>query len=49
MVYVMNCDARGSELRGLGADLWTIRAESYPTRGAIVPLGTVHAKGCGGG
>jgi hypothetical protein len=33
----MNCDARGSELRGLGVDLWRIRAASYSTRGATTP------------
>jgi hypothetical protein len=26
MIFVMNCDARGRELRGLGADLWRTRA-----------------------
>jgi hypothetical protein len=40
-----NCyglDARGSELEDLGVELRRIRAESYSTRGATVPAGTVH-------
>jgi hypothetical protein len=35
---------RGRQLRGLGAGLWRIRAESYSTRGATIAAGTVHAE-----
>jgi hypothetical protein len=49
MAAVMNCDARKGIARGLGTDLWRIRAGTDNTRGAAVPAGTVHAQGCGGG
>jgi hypothetical protein len=40
----MDCDARGSELRGFGDDLRKLGLLRYSTRGATGPAGTVHAQ-----
>jgi carbohydrate-binding DOMON domain-containing protein len=32
-------------IRGFGADLWRIRAESYNTRGDTVAAGAIHVEG----
>jgi hypothetical protein len=35
-------------IRGFGADLWRIRAESYNTRGDTVAAGAIHVEGLRG-